>query len=180
MKWRCALVGLLAQVMWVLPASAVSPTEQFLSDVFAGDVPSPQALWLRDEARQVFESALGHPSPLLRVRYWQRDARTVWILDEIGKEQPITTGIVVSGGKIERIKVITFRESRGGEVQRESFVAQFVGVLLDDSGRLSQPIDGITGATLSVYALQRQARAALALERFRLQQLHQGAVAQSP
>jgi len=31
-------------------------------------------------------------------------SKTVWILDEIGKEKPITVGIVVDDGKIERVK----------------------------------------------------------------------------
>ena len=50
------------------------------------------------------------------MRYWQSGSRTAWVLDEIGKEQPITTGIIVENGKILSVDVLAYRESRGAEV----------------------------------------------------------------
>jgi len=84
------------------------------------------------------------------------------MLDEIGKEYPITAGFVVSDNHIERAQVLIYRESRGDEIHLPAFLRQFIGSGLDGE-RLSNKIDGITGATLSVNAMQRMARAALVL-----------------
>jgi Na+-translocating ferredoxin:NAD+ oxidoreductase RnfG subunit len=88
----------------------------------------------------------------------------VVILDEIGKTQAITTGFVVSGGRIEQVKVLTYRESIGSEVRRTSFTNQFKGASLEESGKLSKRINNIAGATLSVRAVTEMARVALYLE----------------
>lgn len=85
------------------------------------------------------------------------------MLEEIGHTHPITAGFVVEGGRVMIAKVLAYRETRGGEVQRARFLAQFVGRGLDGARALDGPIDGITGATLSVEALSRMARLALYL-----------------
>lgn len=110
---------------------------------------------------------LGHKYNKLRVKYWIKDNRTAWVLDEIGKEKPITTGIVIDRGRIEKIEVLTFRESRGWEVKYPFFTNQFKGIAIKNTqnNQLNKNIDGITGATLSVNALSAQARMALYLHR---------------
>lgn len=163
---RLFFVPTLLVVLLIAPrawAEVYQNPEDFLSEVFAGDVPAPGALWLTGEVRAAAEEILGHEPPQLRVRYWHRGARSAWILDEIGKEKPITTGIVVDAGRIERIRVLIFRESRGWEVRHDFFTDQFVHLGLGDDHRLDGPIDGISGATLSVRALTKLARLALYL-----------------
>ena len=102
---------------------------------------------------------------MLRVRYWHRDRRTAWILDEIGKERPITVGIVVEDDAASMVRVLEFRESRGWEVRYHFFTDQFNDVRLDRGDELDRQIDGITGATLSVNAVTRAVRLALFLYR---------------
>lgn len=121
----------------------------------------PKILWLNQSLKKRAETILDHPYQGLRVRYWQSGQRTAWILDEIGKEQPITTAIIVENGKILSVDVLAYRESRGAEVQQSFFTRQFQGVTLTSNDKLSKKIDGITGATLSVWALQKVARLAL-------------------
>ena len=53
------------------------------------------------------------PYVSLRIRYWKKDGRTAWILEEIGKVEPSTFGIVSKEGQIQKIKVLEFREMRG-------------------------------------------------------------------
>jgi hypothetical protein len=101
--------------------------------------------------------------PGLRIRYWSRDKRSAWILDEIGKEKPITVGLVVNDRGLERVRVLAFRESRGWEVRHPFFTDQFKGIGLTAGRRLDRDIDGISGATLSVRALEKLARLALCL-----------------
>jgi predicted pyridoxine 5'-phosphate oxidase superfamily flavin-nucleotide-binding protein len=95
------------------------------------------------------------------VRYWRVGSRTVWILDEIGKEMPITVGIAINNGAVERVKILVYREDRGREVTSPAFTAQFSGAKLTSDQRLDRHIDGISGATLSVRALSRLTRLAL-------------------
>jgi hypothetical protein len=108
--------------------------------------------------------AVGWIPLALRLRYWQEGERTAWILEDIGKDKPITLGITVAGQQIERVDVLAFRESRGWEIRYPFFTSQFSGLTLAEDGYLSEPIDGITGATLSVRAVERVARLALWLD----------------
>jgi len=138
------------------------PPEAFLAEFAPGCV--NQALWLKGEIKARVEELVERPFPGVRVRYCAAGERTAWILDEIGKTEPITTGVVVNGGQVERVRVLVYRESRGGEVHREAYVRQYDAARLTDDDALDRPIDGITGATLSVYALNRQVKLALYLD----------------
>lgn len=104
---------------------------------------------------------LGHAFGSLRVRYWFNGETSAWILDEIGKELPITIGVAVAQGAIRDVRILEFRESRGWEVRFPFFTDQFREATLRDDGRLDRKIDNITGATLSVKAVTRIARVAL-------------------
>jgi hypothetical protein len=139
-----------------------SPAE-FLGEYLPGC--SQQTLWLNSQLKSEIERLVDHPWPGLRARYCQGGEKTAWILDEIGKTEPITSGIVIDRGKVERVRVLVFRESRGSEVHRGAFVRQYENAALGDNKALDRPIDGITGATLSVYALNRQVKLALLLDR---------------
>jgi hypothetical protein len=123
-----------------------------------------QALWLDQAVKARVEELIDHPFPGVRVRYCAAQGKTAWILDEIGKTEPITSGVIVAGGHVEHVRVLVFRESRGGEVHRQAFTRQFDAAALQADGSLDRPIDGITGATLSVQALNRQVKLALYLD----------------
>lgn len=158
------------------PATAravfLSPAE-FVRQVFGADVPQVESLWITRTRRQPVRRILGHDLDTLRVRYWRNDQRTVWILNEIGKEKAITVGIAVNLGRIEQVKVLVFRESRGADVRYPYFTRQFHGAALRPDHRLDRPIDGISGATLSVRAVTKLARLALYLHRCAMQE-HSG------
>lgn len=138
-------------------------TGEFLDAAFPGGAPASSTLWVQDDIRQAIESVLGHRFGTLRVRYWYDGATSAWILDEIGKELPITIGITVTGGAIHDVRILEFRESRGWEVRYPFFTDQFRHARLETDGGLDRDIDGITGATLSVKAVTRIARVALIL-----------------
>ena len=136
--------------------------DDFLRELF-GTPPPARVLWLDNSAQGKLNAVLGHPYSQARLRYWRADGKTAWILDEIGKEYPITAAFVVKNAAIERVRVLVYRETRGMEVHYPSFLQQFVGSTLLD-GRLTRSIDGISGATLSVHSMERMARAALVLD----------------
>ena len=145
-----------------VPASGTyqSP-EDFLAETFQGDVPAAQVLWLKGDIRETSTDIMGHRYPGIRVRYWLQGTRSAWILEEIGKERPITTGLVINAQGIERLRVLVFRESRGWEVKHPFFTDQFPGIRLTPEHQLDGRIDGVSGATLSVRALKKLARLAL-------------------
>lgn len=138
--------------------------EAFIEESFGEQTPAQKIIWLKQDLKKKVKAILGHDYPSFRIRYWQADRRTAWILEEIGKVKPITTGIVVNAGKIQTLKVLVYRETHGWEVKYPFFTNQFKGRSLTDSKRLDRKIDGISGATLSVYALERLGRLALLLD----------------
>jgi hypothetical protein len=138
--------------------------DAFVAEVF-GTVPAPKVLWLTKDIQAQAAAILGHPPAQLRQRYWSDAHRSVWILEEIGKEELITAGFVVADGRIDHVRVLVYRESRGQEVRYPSFLKQFNGAKLAQGARLDREIDGIAGATLSVGAMERMARLALFFDR---------------
>jgi len=134
---------------------------EFIAAAFPGATPQVRVLWVTPEVRAEVVRILGHEPAQLRQKYWTDGQKTAWILDEIGKEDPITAGFVVKDGRIDQARVLIFRESRGGEIRYPSFVAQFHGATLGEGSFLNKQIDGISGATLSVNAMVRMSRQAL-------------------
>jgi hypothetical protein len=124
--------------------------------------PLAKALWLKKEQKKTLETILGHKAAL-RSRYWIDGERTAWVFEEIGKDLPITIGVVVENNQIVGVTILAFRESRGGEVRYPFFTDQFKGVGLREEQKLNRKVDGISGATLSYWAVTRSARAALYL-----------------
>lgn len=149
------------------PAYAMETVFQSPADFLSEYLPGcrQQAVWLSSEVKEQIERLVERPYRGARVRYCQNGTRTAWILDEIGKTEPITSGIVVSEGRVERVRVLIFRESRGSEVHRSAFTRQYENATLGEDNTLDRDIDGITGATLSVWALNRQVKLALLLDR---------------
>ena len=162
--WRLGL----AAILWMAACSVSSEEylgrDEFLGLAFGGEQPAMHTLWLTDETRAAARAAVGWAPAALRLRYWRSGARTAWILEDIGKDKPITIGIAVDAQRIDRVEVLAFRESRGWEIRYPFFTEQFSGLTLAADGYLSESIDGITGATLSVRATERVARLALWLD----------------
>jgi Na+-translocating ferredoxin:NAD+ oxidoreductase RnfG subunit len=86
------------------------------------------------------------------------------VCEEIGKHRPITF-IVSAGpdGKVKDTAIMTYREPIGGEVRQEKFLDQFSGKALQNPIMQHKDIRNISGATLSVQALSRGVRKALAV-----------------
>lgn len=137
--------------------------QDFLMQAFDSDVPEIRTVWLKGTLKNNISKALGHDYPALRVRYWLRGQRSAWVLDEIGRDKPITAGFVVQGKQLVAMTVLVFRENRGDEIRLPSFTSQFDGAMLDKKQRLDRHIDGISGATLSVNAVSKLATMALVL-----------------
>jgi hypothetical protein len=139
--------------------------EVFVREAFGGRMPPSRVIWITDAMRADIVRILDHSFPQGRVRYWKEATRSAWVLEETGKEEPITCGIIVQGGRIDQIRVLVYRESRGDEVRYPRFTGQFRNAGMTPKHDLDRPIDGISGATLSVQALTKLTRLALYLDK---------------
>ena len=163
LKNLCFIIFMLTTPV-ILAGGVYQEPADFINEVFEENPPKAEILWLNKELKQQIVEILDHKYKGLRVRYWQKEKRSAWVLEEIGKEKQITTGIVVNTGKIEQVKVLVFRESRGWEVRHDFFTDQFRQASLKEDNRLDKNIDNISGATLSVRAIKKLARIALLLD----------------
>lgn len=89
------------------------------------------------------------------------------IADEQGKYRPITfiAGIDTTL-RIVDVRVLVYRESRGGEVRQTRFLKQYRGKSLESPIRINRDIVNITGATISVNSLNAGVRKALAVAEY--------------
>jgi len=161
---------LLAPNLW---AKGVYMTaDQYLQSTFPHTEPEPERkiIWLNAELKAQISKFMHRSYRGLRIRYWQQGDRSAWIFEEIGKEMPITIGVTLKQQQVESVKILAFRESRGGEVRYPFFTDQFQGISLTNKNKLSQHIDGVTGATLSVSAVKRATKLALFLNQEALKQ----------
>ncbi len=141
--------------------------DQFLAQAFPSVMPQSQVLWLNAEQKAEAARILQRKFNSLRVRYWQNGETTAWVMDEIGKERPITIGVAVTASRISLLRILEFRESRGDEVRFHFFTNQFRDLTLNEEGGLSGTVDNITGATMSVNSVRRVANTALFFDALR-------------
>ncbi|GKT12436.1 MAG: hypothetical protein ISEC1_P1414 [Thiomicrorhabdus sp.] len=161
-----------------LASNADEKIKQFVNNYFpaVGQHQSkPKQLWLTGHLKQQVKQILGHLYYKIRVPYWLVESstphtspRSIWVLNETGKEKPITVGIVIQDNKIQSLRILKFRESRGWEVKLPSFTQQFDNIGFQQPFNINQPklnqtIDGISGATLSVTAVTKLSKMALLL-----------------
>lgn len=136
----------------------------FLAEAF-GTPPAPSVLALDAAMQAQIAAVFGRAYPQTQLRYWKANGRSAWILDDIGKQgyQITTSGFVVKEKHIDFARVLIYRESRGEQVAEPSWLKKLVGRMLVGTA-LDQPVDNISGATLSVKMMQRMAAAALLLD----------------
>lgn len=93
-----------------------------------------------------------------------------FIVDEvIGKHEFITYATAISpDGQVRGIEILSYRESKGGEVRNPKWRALFKGKTLADPLRLGKDVPNISGATLSCRNLTDGVKRLLALHQVAL------------
>ena len=162
-KYLLAFAGMLVAITALAGQGRYLDRDVFLHSAFPQTEPQQGMIWITKDVRDSVEAVLGHHFSLMRVRYWYDGATTAWILDEIGKEEPITIGVSIEGNAVGMVRVLEFRESRGWEVRYPFFTDQFNGAKLHENHSIDKQIDSITGATMSVGAVRRIVQTALIL-----------------
>jgi Na+-translocating ferredoxin:NAD+ oxidoreductase RnfG subunit len=85
------------------------------------------------------------------------------ITEEIGKYRPITFMVGVTPQfTVRDVAVMVYRESRGGDVKRKRFLAQYRGKSTRDPIDLNRDIINISGATISVRSMNAGVKRVLA------------------
>ena len=158
MQWILLLIGL------SLPAQALAEAyDTFIRQWIDVPAQSKKVFWFTGPSKTATTRILGHPYPRLAIPYWQQGRRSLWILQEKGKDDYFTACIVIENDAVVSTRILTFREPRGWEIKDPNYLKQYHGIQLTSQHQLSRPIDGITGATLSVRGLKRLVRLALYL-----------------
>lgn len=102
---------------------------------------------------------------------------TIFLLDVMGQNAPITFGVgVTPDGIVRGVEVVAYREPRGEEIRAPRFLRQLQGKSLANPLKLGVDVDAVSGATISSRSATLAARKALALA----QVLHARSVAQAP
>lgn len=86
------------------------------------------------------------------------------VTNAYGKFRPIT---ILAGIKpdfsVQGVRILVYRENRGGEVRRERFLHQYRNKTTDDPIRINRDIINISGATISVRGVNGGVRKVLRL-----------------
>ena len=85
------------------------------------------------------------------------------VAEEIGKYRPITFMVgVTPDATVRDVAVMAYRESRGGDVRRRRFLAQYRGKRPADPIDSNRDIINISGATISVRSMNAGVKRVLA------------------
>jgi Na+-transporting NADH:ubiquinone oxidoreductase subunit NqrC len=69
----------------------------------------------------------------------------------------------MENGRVRRVEILQYRESYGGEVRDQSWLAQFVGKTSGSSLEVGRDIRNISGATLSSHHVTEGVKKILAI-----------------
>jgi hypothetical protein len=133
-------------IKWTAPAAAVVSLTSSAYAVQYLSIPEAQKLAFPSATRFV-ETQAG--------RIWKAQAgdRVIgqFIFDRvIGKHLFIDYAVALGpGGQVQRVEILQYRESYGGEVRQGSWLAQFIGKTRGSSLEINKDIRNISGATLS-------------------------------
>ncbi len=86
------------------------------------------------------------------------------VQNTIGKHKPMTYMVGVDNeGSVSNVELLVFRESRGSDVRKKRFNAQYEGKTVLDPVRINKDITNITGATMSVRSMSAGIKRVLVL-----------------
>ena len=168
-----ALVALAAASFVVTP-SARSDVFHSVRELLAGHFSRSDAVGFtrvrpEGEVRARVERRLGGPLPGAAYVFYHAETggnRDGYALfdSERGQHELIDIGTFFDAeGSVTRVEILAFREPYGDGIRSQRFLHQFVGRRADDSFRVGQEIDAVSGATISARSLARAVRRAAVL-----------------
>ena len=85
--WRSGLAAILVMAAFSVAAEEYLARDDFLRLAFGDSEPEMQTLWLTEDTKAAARDTVGWIPRALRLRYWQAEGRTAWILEDIGKDR---------------------------------------------------------------------------------------------
>ena len=125
-----------------------------------------QYLSIAQAQKQAFPSATSFVA--LDGRAWKAQAGSqvlgVFVVDHVvGKHLYIDYAVALdTGGRVQRVEILQYRESYGGEVKENSWLSQFVGKTSGSALKVDRDIRNISGATLSSHHVTEGVKRVLA------------------
>lgn len=187
MKKRTPLKVIAALALLAIPGpGALSPGAAQASDVTVYLTPGEAPRVLFPEATEIkirrvkiepaMREAIAARIAPIRPSLWERVIPTyialkngeaigyAVVVNEIGKHRPITFVVgIEKSGEVRGAEIMVYREAVGGDVRMRRFLRQYEGKTLSEPIRTGRDITNISGATLSVRAVNRGMKKALAL-----------------
>ncbi len=178
------LLGKLFRLVWLISSLGTPPLASAQEGSFLKEAEAPKAVFPDATA---FERRVIRSTEELKEKIRQRLGKTktsIWedsyitfiakkadaivgyavIVEEIGKHRPITFIVGVGADrKIKDAALMIYREAYGGEIRDRRFLQQYKGKQLQDPLLPFRDIQNISGATMSVEAIGRGSKKALAL-----------------
>lgn len=144
--------------------------EQALHEIFPEGARFEWKVYTFDAAaRARLEKSLGRPLPSATIEVTLVADSTgtprgyAVITEERGKYLPITFMVgVTTELRVRDVAVLVYRESRGGDVKRKRFLAQYRGKRARDAIDSNRDIINISGATISVRSMNAGVKRVLA------------------
>jgi len=151
--WKTVLAGLVltAPVPHMAHAETYLTEDQAAAILFPGIKLEPRIMDLSPDDVKAIEKASSEKVPTPHVRTWWGPNREALIVDVVlGKHEYITYAVgISSGGKVQGIEIMDYRETFGYQVRGAGWRKQFVGKTSHDPVHLDRDIQNISGATLS-------------------------------
>ena len=174
------VAGIIAPAVIAVPATAIA-AKQYLTIEQAQRVMFPSAEQFvpipikptEDELKKFSELADDSTDEWL-ARIWRVEEagrlQGYFIVDDvIGKHDYISYAVALSNeGVISAVELLEYRETKGGEIERQSWREQFKGKSGSDSLVVGESIANISGATLSCKHVTAGVRRILALYQVKL------------
>lgn len=173
MRLSCSCLSLVA--LGLLAGLHPSRAERFLSMeearvacYAAADRYEPRTVRFTPAQAKAVAAASGLPVKNAGNRAWLAWQGTnllgVMVLDHVlGKHELIDYAVAITpSGSVERVEILEYRESHGGEIRGERWRGQFKGKTGREPLRLNEDIHNISGATISCRHVTEGVRRVLA------------------
>ncbi len=146
--------------------------DQTLAAVFPGAEIQAQTRTVTPQDRTKLEQKLGYHIPEKAFTFYiaasqQKRIGYAVVLDEIGKHFPMTFLVAVTPDHhVRDVTLLTYRERIGADVRKPRFMRQFIDKTASNPLQVKNDIQGITGATISSWAISAGVKKALIITEY--------------
>lgn len=151
-----------AQTVPSVNPQQVSTEAKALAELFGnGKITGSDTLRVTSDLADAYRRATGYLVSdeqfiINRVSDGKNDLGYSVVTNELGKFYPMTFMVAVTLDlKVKGVRMLIYRETHGSDVKRTRFLYQYRGKTVDDPIRINRDIISISGATMSVNAMNR-------------------------